>query len=200
MRVDGKIVHDPKQGSTHDHYHFEMELPNDAKARYVASPRMRGDYHNGTYYLIEKNSGKVMGMIIPGHKAEEYKLHRHPIAIGESSKMQDWKFVSFDKQRRVDDRLSLSEQEKAFGEKTKGKYKRPKRIGIESLRRIGKSIYSANAAKYYQNPEIDSRLKVYYIDNKDRALRKAIEEKRLKDVPEGYKIMYGGEEAWIEED
>jgi len=76
--------------------------------------------------------------------------------------------------------------------------KAAREISVGSLNRYGLSIYSANASKYYKNKEIDGRLRVYYIDRKNRMLDRSIEEKRLDHVPEGFVIKSDGNEAWIE--
>jgi len=108
--------------------------------------------------------------------------------IGRLTKEGDrWNYVSYDGigNNTIQNGVSLS---------------KPQRIGLQKLHRMKKAIYSANSARFYKDPTIDSRIRIYYIDDMKKKLDKSIEEKRLKDVPEGIIVMYDGRNAWLQSD
>ena len=154
-----------------------------------------GEMQNGYCIVTLKTSGSrenarlLASKIVKGGVVDtgDYQVYSDDgEIIGRLTKDGDhWEYISYNGlgDNRIKNGVSLS---------------RPKRIGIESLRRMGKAVYSASASKFYKDPTIDNRLRIYYIDNKQKKLDRSIDEKRLDYIPEGFVIKTDGEEAWLE--
>ena len=156
----------------------KIEIPNsNMKLTYNVEPIGEGD-SIVSYAILDRNGNRV-GELEPSSKPEYFRWKLCPPS-------------EIEKERKIPEKV----QRKFFDEDEVGK--REKEIGIESLKRMGKAVYSASASKFYKDPTIDNRLRIYYIDNKQKKLDRSIDEKRLDYIPEGFVIKTDGEEAWLE--
>jgi len=130
-------------------------------------------------YMIIDSNGNEIGELEPSSKKGYFR----------------WKLCppeEIAKERSV----SEKSQRQFFDEEEIGK--KEKEIGIDSLKRIGKAIYSVPAYKYYDDSTIDKRVRIYYIADKNKKLDKGMKEKRLEKAPEALLIKTDGEEVYLD--
>ena len=156
----------------------KIEIPNsNMKLTYNVEPIGEGD--SIVSYAILDHNGNRVGELEPSSKPEYFRWKLCPPS-------------EIEKERKIPEKV----QRKFFDEDEVGK--REKEIGIESLKRMGKAIYSVPAYKYYDDPSIDKRVRIYYIADKNKRLDKSMKEKRLEKAPENFVIKTDGEDVWLD--